>query len=405
MSDIDRTTEAPTFSDSEVQEWFEDQENGDGDVQPASPESLAEKYAQGQLRVVRETKDYTLDYLQHALRKDKYIINVAPDYQRRQRWSPRKRSQLIESFLMNIPVPPVFLFEREYNEYEVVDGQQRLDTIREFLSSSFPLTGLTYWKELNRKRFQDLPTILQKGLLRRSLSAIVLLAETRTPGEDDVDVRTVLFERLNTGGEKLNPQELRNALYPGKFNKMLIETARSDEFTQVWGIPRKTPDESKRIPEVLAKNTLYRTMADCELVLRFFAIRETMLTNSKGSLRRILDRTMQNHETDDQSTTSEMGSQYIGCLRELMNVFEGRPFRLPNTSRPSRPLYDALMVSVSMRGVGALHARAEEVRRRLSEALSDASKYDVLVGRGNSVDAIKDRVRLASEILTGSQDA
>lgn len=146
----------PTFEipEEEVQEWFEEEEAEQEELSaPATgPESIADKYARSQLRVVRETRDFTLDYLQHALKSDTYIINVAPEYQRRQRWTAKKRSQLIESFLMNIPIPPVFLFEREYNAFEVVDGRQRLDTIRDFLANNFALTGLRYWTELNRKR-------------------------------------------------------------------------------------------------------------------------------------------------------------------------------------------------------------------------------------------------------------
>ena len=391
------------YSEGEIQEWFDDEE--ETVTETATLEDLSEKYARTQLRVVRETKDYTLDYLQHALGQERYIINVAPDYQRRQRWSLKKRSQLIESFLMNIPVPPVFLFERDYNEYEVVDGRQRLDSIREFLSNGFALTGLTYWRELNRKRYSQLPTVIQKGLMRRSLSAVVLLAETRNPNDDDLDVRTVLFDRLNTGGEKLNPQELRNALYPGEFNKMLIEIARSDEFTVVWGIPSKRPGEDDRIPELLAANTLYRTMADCELVLRFFAIRETLLTNSRGSLQRILDRTMRRHRDDTTSVIDELRGQYMSCLRDLITVFERSPFRLPNTNRASRPLYDALMVSLSLRSVGDLLDDAAGVRERLSQALANQGQYDILVGRGNTVDSIRERVALASHILGGNRNA
>ncbi|HEU4454036.1 MAG TPA: DUF262 domain-containing protein [Longimicrobium sp.] len=394
------------FDEEEVQTWFEEEE---ADTEEAvkvavSPESVAEKYARSQLRVVRETKDYTLDYLHHALQQDRYIINVAPEYQRRQRWSPKKRSQLIESFLMNIPVPPVFLFEREYNEYEVVDGRQRLDTIREFLTNSFALTGLTYWKELNRKRFNQLPTVIQRGLMRRSLPAVVLLAETKSPHEDEFDVRTVLFDRLNTGGEKLNPQELRNALYPGPFNQMLIEIARSDEFTSVWGIPARRDDEDERIPDALANNTLYKTMVDCELVLRFFAIRETLLTKGAGSLRRILDSTMRRHHSDTSQETLEFKGQFMSCIRDLIEVFDGEPFRLPHSNRPSRPLYDALMVSLSLRSVGDLIDKKAEVKNRLDEALDNPEQYDVLVGRGNTIEAIRNRVALASWILSGRNE-
>jgi hypothetical protein len=402
----DNLNEAPDteISEEEIQEWFEEEESEQDELlAPAvGPESIADKYTRSQLRVVRETKDFTLDYLQHALKSDAYIINVAPEYQRRQRWTTKKRSQLIESFLMNIPIPPAFLFERDYNAYEVVDGRQRLDTIRDFLSNNFALTGLRYWTELNRKRFNQLPPVIQKGLLRRSLSAVVLLAETRSPTEDDFDVRTVLFDRLNTGGEKLNPQELRNALYPGYFNNMLIDIARSDPFTSAWGIPQQSPDEPQVIPDALAKNTLYRTMADCELVLRFFAIREALVGQSRGSLRRILDSCMRRHSDDSEAETSDFKNHYLTCLSALSEVFEGKPFRLPQTHRPSRPLYDALMVALSL--APGLHfvAEAPKVRTALRDTLANEDGYDVLVGRGNTVDAIRQRVTLASKILSGS---
>jgi hypothetical protein len=397
-----QTTE---ISEEEIQEWFEEEEEAEQDelLAPAvGPESIADKYTRSQLRVVRETKDFTLDYLQHALKSDAYIINVAPEYQRRQRWTAKKRSQLIESFLMNIPIPPAFLFERDYNAYEVIDGRQRLDSIRDFLSNNFALTGLRYWTELNRKRFNQLPAVIQKGLLRRSLSAVVLLAETRSPIEDDFDVRTILFDRLNTGGEKLNPQELRNALYPGPFNDMLIDVARSDPFTFAWGIPSRSPDEPQVIPDILAKNTLYRTMADCELVLRFFAIREALVGHSRGSLRRILDSCMRRHNEDSEETTTGLKHHYLTCLSALTEVFEGKPFRLLQTNRPSRPLYDALMVALSL--APGLHsvATGPQVRASLKEALTTEAGYDVLVGRGNTVDAIRQRVNLASKILSGS---
>lgn len=389
----------PQFTEDDIDEWIEADEGPTPTGSPKTNDEIADKYARSQLRVVRETKDFTLDYLQHALKTPQYVINVAPEYQRRQRWSMKKRSLLIESFLMNIPIPPVFLFERDYNSYEVVDGRQRLDSIRDFLDNSFSLTGLRYWKEFNGKRFKKLPLVIQRGLIRRSIGAVVLLAETRRPTEDDIDVRTVLFDRLNTGGEKLNPQELRNALFPGAFNKLLIDLARSDEFTSVWGIPPKTANEYEDIPAALAKNTLFRTMSDCELVLRFFAIREALTENHRGSLRRLLDQAMERHKDDSATTIERLSSDFIISLTALTSLFDGTPFRLTASTRPSRPLYDSLMVAHSLDHSSKRLRSKAAVQERLARALADDEQYDILVGRGNTLDAIKKRVTLASRIV------
>ena len=191
------------FTEEDVEEWFEEETVDSATLPDEDPDA---KYTRSQLRVVRETKDYQLDYLRHALQTGRPVVDTGPAYQRRLRWDRKKRSLLIESLLLNIPVPPVYLYERDYNAYEVIDGRQRLEAINAFLANDFSLTGLEYWKELNGKRFNDLPMVLRAGLLRRSLQAVVLLAETQHEREGDLDVRRLLFDRLNTGGIRLNPQ-------------------------------------------------------------------------------------------------------------------------------------------------------------------------------------------------------
>jgi hypothetical protein len=383
----------------EVDEWYEEEAFA-ADL-PYAKESGADpgtKYARSQLRVVRETKDYQLDYIQHALRPGREIIDISPIYQRRLRWTAKKKSLLIESLLLNIPVPPIFLYERDYNEYEVIDGRQRLETIRTFLGNEFALSGLEYWPELDRKRFTELPSVLQRGLLRRSLSAVVLLAETGS-AEDELDVRRVLFDRLNTGGIRLNPQELRNALYPGPLNRLLIQLARSDPFTQAWGIPPRVKGEEADPPEALLKNALFSSLADAELVLRFFAIRDAIEKRKQGSLRSILDRYMEENAEISEEVVARMGAQFADYLQRLLVVFESTPFRLPTTNRPSRPLYDALMVALSREPDLDIEKRAPAIRAALEKALSDRRKYDILVGRGNTIEAVRERVRLARSIL------
>lgn len=391
--------EKHTVSPDEIDEWFEEESSESPTTGPTVPPDPAEKYARSQLRVVRETKDYQLDYLRHALQPGRELIDTAPGYQRRLRWTNKKRSLLIESFLLNIPVPPIFLFEHDYNEYEVIDGRQRLETIRAFLANNFALTGLEYWPELERKRFNDLPSVLQKGLLRRSLSAVVLLAETRGVDADDLDVRRVLFDRLNTGGIRLNPQELRNALYPGRLNALLIRLARSEPFTTTWGVPPFVQGETEEPSEALLKNPLFSSLADAELVLRFFALRDAIVNKRTGSLRRILDRYMDEHKNITQEEEEKMEAMYLSLLSRLVELFEGEPFRLPKTKRPSRPLYDALMIALSLTTDLDVEAKSKSVRDSLAVALNNEATYDVLVGRGNTIESIRQRVELASQIL------
>ncbi|MDH0435757.1 DUF262 domain-containing protein [Aeromonas caviae] len=387
-----------TSDEHEIDGWFDD-DLSETNSFFASMVDPAEKYAASQLRVVRETRDYQLDYLKHALQPGRQIIDTSPGYQRRLRWTNKKRSLLIESFLLNIPVPPIFLFERDYGEYEVIDGRQRIETIHAFFSNEFPLNSLEYWSELNNKRFTELPVVLQRGLLRRSISAIVLLAET-DKGAHELDVRRVLFDRLNTGGIKLNPQELRNALYPGTLNALLIKLARTEHFTATWNIPKYKKNEENEPSEELLKNSLFSTMADAELVLRFFALQDAFISGKTGSLRRILDRYMELNKDIDESEQQIMQSSFIDSIKRLYMVFDGEPFKLPKTRRPSRPLYDALMIALSINPGLDVENRKSFVVDKLASALANEESYEILIGRGNTIEAVRQRILLAIEILS-----
>lgn len=275
------------ISESEIEDLFESEEEVSNPDQQAI--DVVERYTKAQLGIVRSNMDLSLHNLRQSLQDTGYI-NLSPTYQRRHRWDIKKRSQLIESLLLNIPIPPIFMFENDYNEYEVMDGRQRLEAIKNFFNNNYPLRGMEYWPELDGFRFNELPPTIQRGLLRRTITAIVLLAETSRPESSEIDVRMALFKRLNTGGVNLNPHELRNALYPSKFNDMIQRLSCWNTFRDTWIIPRFTPEEMETVPNILQNNALYKTMADCELVLRFFAIKETVLENRTGSLRHLLDK-------------------------------------------------------------------------------------------------------------------
>lgn len=384
------------IEENEVDAWFES-EDIEEDIDNIESISIEEKFTQSQLRVIRTSMDFTLHHLKQSL-EDQDYINSAPKYQRRHRWDVKKRSQLIESFLMNIPVPPIFLYENDYNQYEIMDGRQRIDTLRSFMNNEFPLRSLEFWKELEGKRHHDLPLIIQRGLARRTINAVVLLAETSKEKEHEVDIRKILFKRLNTGGVQLNPQELRNALYPGDFNDMVSELSRNDFFTAAWGIPQWTENEDISPPQILLKNTLYKSMADCELVLRFFGIRRLITEGLGGSLRSILDRTAKTYQHANKNLLEDLRADFEFSINGLNEIFGDSLFTIPATGKLSRPLYDAFMVAYSLINTNEIADR-DVIIKKLKSISLDSQEYEVLIGKGNTKESIIERVELAKSIL------
>jgi len=386
------------IADNEIDEWFDSEDDTVETPSDGNKISIEEKFTQSQLKVIRTSMDFTLHHLKQSLEDQEYI-NSAPKYQRRHRWDFKKRSQLIESFLMNIPVPPIFLYENDYNQYEIMDGRQRIDTLRSYMNNEFSLRGLEFWKELEGKRHHDLPLIIQRGLARRTINAVVLLAETMKENNDDIDIRKILFKRLNTGGVQLNPQELRNALYPGKFNELISKLSRYEVFTKAWGIPQFSENEEFNPPQQLLKNTLFKSMVDCELVLRFFAIKRIITEDLKGSLRSILDRTAKAYQFYNDVQLEQLEHDFKDSISGLNDIFGDALFMIPATGKLSRPLYDSFMVAYSIMDKTSL-APKEKIRSRLEEIIPESPSYDVITGKGNTIESIKERISLAHVILS-----
>ncbi len=134
------------------------------------------KYAKRELRIVTEINREQLPNFVEALKRPNWM-ELRPFYQRRPRWDPYRQSKLIESFIMNIPVPPLFVYESDLAKYEVMDGQQRITAIRDFYTNKLKLQGLEQWPELNGRIYDKLPGEIKKGIDRRSISYFVLLKE------------------------------------------------------------------------------------------------------------------------------------------------------------------------------------------------------------------------------------
>ncbi|MFE8101456.1 DUF262 domain-containing protein [Brenneria goodwinii] len=358
-------------------------------------------------RVVYQTNNFLLPQIRDMIER-REAINLHPEYQRRLRWGAAQKSRLIESLLLNIPIPPVFFYESDAARYEVMDGQQRLNAIREFFTGSFALTGLKVLSPLNGIRYPKAPPRVKRTLDRASISAIVLLLESESEkaaysAPTIADIRRLVFDRLNTGGMKLNPQELRNAQNPGPLNDIIINLSRFDLFTNVFGIPPYTetdPSEYYVNPE-RQKNTLYSSMKDCELILRYFALKD--LENIRGSMRSMLDRAMEVKLTQEKASKEE--TDYKDRFSFLYNLFDGSPFSIKSKGdgkeRVSAAIYDSSMVAIDRLWADKdkVLDRKELIIDRMNTALANEAEYEILVGRGNTAESVKNRINLMQEIL------
>lgn len=178
------------------------------------------------------------------------LIELNPGYQRRRVWKDnKKKSLLIESLMLRIPIPAFYFYENEDGVYQVIDGQQRLTTIKEFVNGEFRLTGLEYLgRDYNKKKFEDLDKKYIQRIYRTQIAVNIL--DARSPKNVIYDI----FRRVNTGGVNLNPQEMRNAICKQEVRDFLIRSTENQNY--LLATRRRVKDDR---------------MDSQELVLRFYA--------------------------------------------------------------------------------------------------------------------------------------
>jgi len=170
---------------------FEDQE---------SEEDIDVSISKQSQRVHSKKSDTSIFELYHWYKTNR--LNLTPDFQRMQVWDNKKSSRLIESVLLEVPIPLIYLNQENNGDYSVIDGQQRLTAFFDFIDSKFKLTGLTILSDLNGKTFRDLSDELQKKIEDTTIPIITI------SNDSDPNVKFDIFERLNTGSVQLNAQEL-----------------------------------------------------------------------------------------------------------------------------------------------------------------------------------------------------
>lgn len=361
-----------------------------------STSQINEKYERGEQRIVTEMNREKLPNFVKALERNDYM-EVRPFYQRRSRWDEERQSKLIESFIINIPVPPIFLYERAYNSYEVMDGQQRITAIADFYSNRFKLKGLDLWPELNGLTYLELPNKIRAGLDRRSISSIVLLKESAPDEEEAVFLRQLVFERLNTGGIKLERQEIRNSLSHGDFNEMLYRLAQLDIFRDIWGLPRFSDEELQDHKLPIYQYSFFKTMEDIEVVLRFFALRH--MEHYRYGIQGFLDLYMIRSKTFGSEDIAFLEHLYRVTIECAAAIYGEHVFRVYAkgkwSEKPIKGMYDAIMVPLSdfVDDFPRLVAAREQIVGRTIE-LIEAQGVSAITGRASTKKDLENRIEL-----------
>lgn len=362
-------------------------------VSPMSLHSLEEKYREQMRQIIPVKIDLPMLTLKTQIDEQ---INLRPDFQRRDRWTNESRSRFIESIIMNVPVPPVFLGEEEYGKYVVLDGRQRLTAAYMFLSNQLRLEGLAVWNELNGLTYEDLKKKGFAATIERRFLPAILLTKESSP-----EVKYEVFDRLNTGGVIAEPMEVRNAVFRGKFNEMLHKLSTDINFRKLWGIP--TNDD----PVALEKNALYRRMDDVELVLRFFALRNVTLHGRrfKDHLSITMQERNEAYEQDNSLTTADE-QLFKRATANCMQVFGETAFRKADDSRSSglgnrsAPYADAVMQSLADHETKAFSSeRITAIKKAFDNLLKDSDFRSAISTGTNGESAIRTRIQRAKDAV------
>ena len=324
-------------------------------------------------KLVIDKVDPTIESLYMKFTRQKLILQ--PDYQRKYVMKPQVASRLIESILLDIPLPIVYFAEEEDGSWSVVDGQQRLTSIISFVQGKnlyddkpFKLTSLNVMTELNRKSFSDLSNEQQEKILNTAIRSFVIKKESND------DIKFEIFERLNTGSTPLNEDEIRNTVYRGKYMNLLKELEGNELFDKIVNKPN------------FKNRMLYKGM-----ILRFFAFYEKTYLNYKPSMKQFCNKHIKRFRNMDDEQISEYRQIFKDTISSIYSVFGENAFRrmmkeegtnnyIWAKTRINMALYDIQMYSFSRYDKEQLIRHADEIRDRM---------YDLMINNPDFINAIE----------------
>jgi len=329
-----------------------------------------------QQKTVRyDTKEYTVEFLSDKYDKGEIVI---PEYQRKLVWSNEKKSKFIESVIIGLPIPFMFGTENKDGFIEIIDGSQRLRTINEFLENKLELIDVEKIGSINGYLFEELPAAQQRKFKNKSLRMILL-------SDVDDNVCFDIFERINTGAEKLRDSEVRKGAFKGPFYDLVLKLSASKEFKSLTPMSQKPANRGERD----------------ELVLRFFAYSDKYL-DFKHDVRLFLDKYAKNmnlifSENPDLVTKYEI--RFNNMINFIKNKFPDG-FSKENKKITPRVRFEALAIGSHL----ALEENPDIVNSEfdLSWLNSEDFQYHTTTHGSNNGKKLKNRIEYVRDQLLGN---
>ncbi|HSI44157.1 MAG TPA: DUF262 domain-containing protein [Methylotenera sp.] len=326
---------------------------------------------------------------------------VKPELQRHYVWEKVEASRFIESLLLGLPVPSIFLANTSNDQKLIVDGYQRIMTVYDFVRGIWSKDGRVFrlsnsdkinsrWKG---KSFGELESAEQRKIKSTTIHAIVF--EQMKPTEGDTSLYQI-FERINTGGRALGAQEIRNCVYQGPLNSLLIDLNKNKDWRHFFG-----KDIDSR-------------MKDIEFILRFFALNTEKVKNAaKGniSLKKLLNEFMGDKANNTDDAISKLRFDFESAIsfvynnigtNAFYNIVSGDPGKIRKRFYPT--VFDSVMVatSIAINKLGPKIPTADLEAKRIH--LLQIPEYRKFISEGTmQTESIHGRILLALEVLYGIQ--
>ncbi|MBI4652558.1 DUF262 domain-containing protein [Candidatus Desantisbacteria bacterium] len=370
---------------------YDEKENGKEDIQeePVQSEIDDSESTPVEFEITTYPADYTLQVYYEKWKSDEIII---PTFQRKFVWKPSQASRLIESFMLGLPIPQIFIYTDKEQKLLIIDGQQRLKSIFYFFEGLFGeadksgkrkvfnLDSINEKSKWFNKTFNDFTDADKRKLNNSVLRAIII---KQLDPNDDTSVYHI-FERLNTGGTLLKNQEVRNCVYSGKLNGLLLKLNTYPAWRKILGKPKE--DSSQK---------------DVELILRYISLfhqKEKEKENYKKPMKDFLSSFMKKNRNPSDKFIEDEENRFKKTCDLIIAQLGEKPFNPRGTLNVS--FFDSVFVAFAKH----FDKYPDDIKARYDNLKSNADFNKYTTSSTTDVEVVKNRLKIAAATLFGEKD-